>query len=83
MGRGHLEFPSGATGLARCSMTSDHWDMSLRVVGTAGEAVIPDFLYQRYDDRIIVDSGAGDADRALRQRHLLHLPAPGVRRRRP
>ena len=30
----HLEFPSGATGLARCSMTSDHWDMSLRVIGT-------------------------------------------------
>jgi predicted dehydrogenase len=40
-------------------MTSEDWDMSLRVVGTAGEAVIPDFLYQRYDDRIIVDSGAG------------------------
>ena len=56
----HLEFPSGATGLARCSMVSDHWDMSLRVVGTAGEAFIPDFLYQRYDDRIVVTSGSGE-----------------------
>ena len=55
-----LEFPSGATGLARCSMVSDHWDMSLRVVGTTGEALVPDFLYQRYDDRIIVSSAAGD-----------------------
>lgn len=53
----HLEFPSGATGLARCSMTSDYWDMSLRVVGTTGEALIPDFLYQKYDDRIIIRSG--------------------------
>lgn len=55
-----LRFPSGATGLARCSMTSDHWDMSLRVVGSAGEAYLPDFLYQKYDDRIIVRSAAGE-----------------------
>jgi predicted dehydrogenase len=56
----HLEFPSGATGLARCSMTSPHWDMSLRVVGTTGEAFIPDYLYQKYDDRIIVTSDSGE-----------------------
>ena len=56
----HLRFPSGATGVARCSMTSDHWDMSLRVVGTTGEAFIPDFLFQRYDDRIIITSGSGE-----------------------
>ena len=55
-----LEFPCGATGLARCSMTSDHWDMSLRVIGSAGEAYIPDFLYQKYDDRIIINSAAGE-----------------------
>ncbi len=54
-----LEFPSGATGLARCSMTSEDWDMSLRVVGSAGEAMIPDLLYQRYDDRLVLTSGAG------------------------
>jgi predicted dehydrogenase len=55
----HLEFPSGATGVARCSMISEDWDMSLRVVGTTGEALIPDLLYQRYDDRIIITSGTG------------------------
>ena len=55
-----LEFPSGASGLARCSMTSETWDMSLRVVGTTGEAFIPDFLYQQYDDRIIVRSRSGE-----------------------
>jgi predicted dehydrogenase len=38
----HLEFPSGATGLARCSMVSEDWDMSLRVIGTTGKALVPD-----------------------------------------
>jgi predicted dehydrogenase len=56
----HLEFPSGATGLARCSMNSEGWDMSLRAVGSTGAAFIPDFLYQKDDDRIIITSGAGD-----------------------
>jgi predicted dehydrogenase len=55
----HLEFPSGATGRARCSMVSDDWDMSLRVVGTTGEAFIPDFIYQRSDDRILITSSSG------------------------
>jgi predicted dehydrogenase len=56
----HLEFPSGATGLARCSMNSDHWDMSLRVVGSKGEALIPDLLYQKSDDRIVIRTGGGE-----------------------
>jgi predicted dehydrogenase len=55
-----LEFPSGASGLARCSMGSDAWEMSLRVVGTDGEAFIPDFLYQKYDDRLIVRAASGE-----------------------
>lgn len=55
-----LAFPSGATGLARCSMTSDHWDMSLRVVGTAGTAYIPDLLYQKHDDRVVVATRLGE-----------------------
>ena len=55
----HLEFPSGATGLARCSMNQD-WDMSLRVVGSGGEAYIPDYLYQKYDDRLVITTAAGE-----------------------
>ena len=55
-----LEFPSGATGLARCSMTSEHWDMSVRVVGTTGEAFIPDFLFQKYDDLNIINTASGE-----------------------
>jgi predicted dehydrogenase len=56
----HLTFPSGATGLARCSMTSERWDMSLRVVGTDGEAFIPDLLYRGADDRILIRSRSGE-----------------------
>ena len=41
-------------------MASDPWDMSLRVVGSRGEALIPDFLYQRSDDRIIITSETGE-----------------------
>ena len=37
----HLEFPSGATGLARCSIVSEDWDMAMRAVGSAGEASFP------------------------------------------
>lgn len=54
-----LEFPSGATGLARCSMNAE-WDMSLRAIGTEGAALIPDFLYQKGDDRIIVTTADGE-----------------------
>jgi predicted dehydrogenase len=41
-------------------MNSDSWEMSLRVVGMTGEVLIPDFLYQKYDDRIIIKSGTGE-----------------------
>jgi predicted dehydrogenase len=54
-----LEFPSGATGLARCSMNAE-WDMSLRVIGSSGTVHIPDFLYQKSDDRLIMTTGAGE-----------------------
>ena len=63
-------------------MTSEPWDMSLRVVGTNGEVFLPDFISSRSDDRIIVRSVLRTAHRALRQRDLLHLPAAGLRRRR-
>ncbi len=55
-----LEFPSGATGVARCSMVSDHWDMSLRVVGSHGTAYVPDLLYQNDDDRIVIETASGE-----------------------
>lgn len=54
-----LQFPSGATGLVRCSMNAE-WDMSLRATGSLGSVYIPDFLYQKYDDRIIINDSSGE-----------------------
>ena len=53
-----LEFPDGVTGTAGCSMASDHHEMSHRLVGTAGEAVITDFVNPHHDDRLVVTTAA-------------------------
>ena len=78
-----LEFPSGATGLARCSMTSDHWDMSLRVIGIGGRGVHPRLPLPEVRRPDHHQVRRRRTDRALRQRHVVHLPAPGLHRRRP
>ena len=62
-----LEFPDGVTGTAGCSMASDHHEMSHRLVGTAGEAVITDFVNPHHDDRLVVTTTAG-----TRTEHLGH-----------
>lgn len=54
-----LAFPSGATGTASCHMAADAFVMRHRVVGTRGEAVIPDFIHPHEDDRLLVDGDNG------------------------
>ncbi|WP_260439851.1 Gfo/Idh/MocA family protein [Humibacillus xanthopallidus] len=54
-----LEFPNGVTGTAGCNMASDHHQMSHRLIGTAGEAVITDFVNPHNDDRLIVTTTKG------------------------
>lgn len=54
-----LRFPSGATGTAACHMAADAFLMRHRVVGTRGEATIPDFIHPHEDDRLLVDSEKG------------------------
>ena len=54
-----LEFPNGVTGTAGCNMASDHHEMSHRLVGTAGEAVITDFVNPHHDDRLVVTTSKG------------------------
>ncbi len=54
-----LEFPNGVTGSAGCDMASDHHQMSHRLVGTAGEAVINDFVNPHVDDRLVVTTEDG------------------------
>ncbi|KRC92084.1 oxidoreductase [Terrabacter sp. Root85] len=63
-----LAFPSGVTGTAGCTMASDHHEMSHRLVGTAGEAVITDFVNPHDDDRLVVTTAAGTRTERLGRR---------------
>jgi predicted dehydrogenase len=54
-----LRFPNGVTGTASCNMGSDHHQMSHRLIGSAGEAVVTDFVNPHNDDRLIVTTEAG------------------------
>jgi len=55
-----LEFPSGATGSARCNMAGEYLRMSCRIVGSRGEATAANFVLPHQDDRIFVATPAGD-----------------------
>jgi len=63
-----LAFPNGVTGTAGCNMASDHHQMSHRLVGTAGEAVITDFVNPHNDDRLIVTTSEGSRTEHLGRR---------------
>lgn len=63
-----LEFPGGATGLARCHMATDEWRFSCRIVGTHGEATAANFVLPQFDDRIIVTTQAGTRTEELGRR---------------
>ena len=53
-----LRFPSGATGAVRASMAHPRFEMTLRVVGSRGEATVVDFVQPHKDDRVLVRAGA-------------------------
>jgi predicted dehydrogenase len=54
-----LRFPSGATGVARCHMASDRRQMTYRVIGSRGEALVANFVEPHLDDRVIIETPAG------------------------
>ena len=54
-----LRFPSGATGVARCHMSSDRRQMTYRVVGSRGEVSVLNFVEPHLDDRVIIQTSAG------------------------
>lgn len=60
-----LEFPNGAWGTARCDMAHPDWQMSLRVVGTRGEATAVNFVQPHLDDRVLVQTAAGGRTETL------------------
>ena len=62
----------------RAAWPSPRFEMTLRVVGTRGEATVMDFVQPHKDDRVVVRTEAGETDRAPRHPLVLHLPARGV-----
>ena len=60
-----LRFPSGATGAVRCSMVHPHFEMTLRVEGSRGEATVMDFVQPHKDDRVVVRTEAGETTEHL------------------
>ncbi|MFB7930122.1 MULTISPECIES: Gfo/Idh/MocA family protein [Streptomyces] len=60
-----LEFPGGATGSARCHMAYDGLEMSIRIVGSRGEATAPNFVLPQRDDRIVVRTPQGERTERL------------------
>jgi predicted dehydrogenase len=60
-----LAFPSGATGSVRCNMASERREMSLRVIGSRGQATAMDFIEPHLDDRLVVETPAGAATEHL------------------
>jgi predicted dehydrogenase len=55
-----LEFPSGASGTARCNMAGDERRMTYRIVGSRGEATAANFAQPHLDDRVIITTANGE-----------------------
>lgn len=54
-----LGFPGGATGMSTHSMVSDHHSFHIRIVGTAGDLLVHDFIKPNEDDRLTINRPAG------------------------
>ncbi|PRX49379.1 putative dehydrogenase [Prauserella shujinwangii] len=54
-----LEYPGGATARARCHMAADGWRFACRIVGSRGEAFVPEYVRPHLDDRIVVTTPSG------------------------
>jgi predicted dehydrogenase len=60
-----LRYPGGATGSARCHMAYDGLDMSIRIVGSRGEATAPNFVLPQLDDRVVIRTPEGERTERL------------------
>ena len=82
-----FNFPSGATGSARCHMGYGHGEMTFRVVGAKGEAVAHNFVQPHLDDRLTVSTDSGSRIESLGTRssytYQLEAFAGAVRRGLP
>ena len=54
-----IGFPGGASGLSTHSMVGDAYTFHIRIVGTAGDLLVHDFVKPNEDDRLTVNTPAG------------------------
>ena len=54
-----LGFPGGSTGLSANSMVAEGRTFTIRVVGTAGDLLVHDFINPSGDDRLTLNTAAG------------------------
>ncbi|MBJ7462673.1 MAG: Gfo/Idh/MocA family oxidoreductase [Mycolicibacterium sp.] len=54
-----LEFPNGATGLSTNSMVAPGYSFTLKIIGSAGEAFVHDFIHPAADDRLTLTTAGG------------------------
>jgi predicted dehydrogenase len=60
-----LGFPGGATGLSANSMVAEHHSFTIRIVGTAGDLMVHDFIKPNDDDRLTVNTRSGTTQEHL------------------
>ena len=77
-----LGFPGGATALSANSMVADDYSYTIRIVGTAGDLLVHDFIKPNEDDRTDHQHRCGHHRRATRHPVFLLVPAGGLRRAR-
>ena len=63
-----LEFPGGATGTVRCSMTAADLRMTARIIGSRGEVSAANFVLPHRDDRVTVMAGGAERVEELGRR---------------
>ena len=63
-----LDFPGGATGTVRCSMTAAEIRMTARIIGSRGEVSAANFVLPHRDDRVTVTAGGAERVEELGRR---------------
>jgi predicted dehydrogenase len=63
-----IGFPGGSTGLTAHSMVADDYSYTIRIVGSAGDLLVRDFIKPTEDDRLTIRTSAGTTVERLGKR---------------
>jgi predicted dehydrogenase len=54
-----VDFPGGATGVSANSMVAEDYSFTIRIVGTAGDVLVHEFIKPHHDDRLTITAPSG------------------------